>query len=90
MSEIQVPVKTVQIHYVCDECGKGRMRATGRSNTGIHEHRCDECGHRRMVADVRYPHVEYIEIHEPTDEEKFRDYERRLDAWREGFAHLYG
>lgn len=33
--------------YICDKCGKGNMKPTGKtllSNPPIFEHRCEHCG----------------------------------------------
>ena len=39
---------------------------------------------------MKYPHLEYIEIHEPTDEEKLREYEAELEGWSKVFAANLG
>lgn len=66
MPETTVPVRTVFVDYVCDRCGKGKMRSTGVVKTSmppLYQGRCSEpgCGH---VGDFRetYPAIWYEEI----------------------------
>ena len=63
--EQEKEVKSYQINYICDKCGKGKMIATGMSmhcgNYSSHEHICDECGVRENL-DKKYPAIRYEEV----------------------------
>lgn len=80
MSEQEMPVRPVQIVYVCDECGLGEMQRDGdialTSYPPQFPHVCVACGHRRNFT-VTYPHVRFKRI-----EDKPRPETTRLD-WPE-------
>ena len=63
--EQEKEVKSYQINYICDKCGKGKMIATGISlhcgSLASYEHVCDECGIRERF-DKEYPTIRYKEI----------------------------
>jgi len=63
MAERSREVRTKQVEYWCDECGRGVMRPMGvmlvqLSNPPRYEHRCPLCG---AVANLsrQYPSIEY-------------------------------
>ncbi len=64
MPEIKREVKTVEINYVCDECGYGMMRQLAPTNqeTGETLHECAICGHKQTFKSVTYPHIAYLDI----------------------------
>ena len=66
MPEQKREVKTVEVTYLCDACGKGMMTSVGVADktTGETEHRCVICDHSQMFKWVSYPHIEYVGLDE--------------------------
>ncbi len=64
MPEIKREVKTVEINYVCDECGYGMMLQVAPRNeeTGEVPHECAICGHGQIFKGVTYPHIAYLDV----------------------------
>jgi hypothetical protein len=47
MPSVIRPVEAIEVDYICDECGTGRMRHTGASlmsSPPKFVHRCNQCG----------------------------------------------
>jgi len=65
MGEISQEVRTFEVHYICDECGKGEMKASGAclmSNPPQFPHRCQECGAEKTMFNKAYPFTTYEKI----------------------------
>jgi DNA-directed RNA polymerase subunit RPC12/RpoP len=65
MPEIESEVKTIQVDYICDECGDGFMIFTGSqgmSNPPYNYHRCDKCGFEIGFYGVIYPGIRHIKL----------------------------
>lgn len=64
MAQTKIPVQAVQVDYVCDECGEGKMRML---NTQLltyppqYPHRCTYC-YAEKTFRVGYPYIEYVEV----------------------------
>lgn len=59
--ELRQIMQPIQIDYICDICGKGKMRPTGMmltSNPLQYSHRCIECDSHNNFT-VRYPYITY-------------------------------
>ena len=57
----QLPLRPIQLDYVCDECGEGHYRPTGTSlmsNPPQYPHRCDKCDHPHTFNE-RFPTIRY-------------------------------
>lgn len=64
MAEIKQEVKTFEVDYICDECGKGKMRNAGfvlDSNPPQYPHRCKECGAKKTFYHT-YPRTVYERV----------------------------
>ena len=59
MAEIFRKVQPYEFNYVCDQCLRGMMQATGKVMQGGIEHQCMICSHKQLLA-KSYPHVEYF------------------------------
>ncbi len=59
-------VKSVEVTYLCDACGKGMMAAMGEMDrdNGAIEHRCVICDHSQVFNWVSYPHIEHVGVDE--------------------------
>ncbi len=58
--ELKREVKTYQVDYICDNCGKGQMCATGfslSSSPPQHAHVCNKCGTARVFLGKKYPMI---------------------------------
>ena len=61
MGEISQEVKTYNIHYLCDKCGKGEMLSTGITLTTMppqYPHKCTACDNTDTFF-KRYPYKSY-------------------------------
>ena len=61
MPELSKEVCTYSVSYICDECGKGEMRATGvmlTSNPPQFPHKCNSCGVEKVFR-AKYPQIAY-------------------------------
>lgn len=66
MSEVQVEVKTYEVHFECDLCGDGCYLPTGEmfpTNPPRYEHACETCKSLKSFS-VEYPIVRYKRIRE--------------------------
>ena len=66
MAEIFRKVQPYEFNYVCDQCLRGMMQATGKMMQGGIEHQCMICSHKQLLA-KSYPHVEYFAEQESPD-----------------------
>ncbi len=66
MPEVKRPVKTIEVNYICDECGHGMMEKMGDVDpeTGDHPHACVICGHQQTFKWVTYPRIVYVGLDE--------------------------
>jgi hypothetical protein len=63
MPEVRQPMQSVQVNYLCDECGESM------TPTGIHQpvsppriqHKCI-AGHEQWFSGKQYPLMEWVEI----------------------------
>lgn len=62
MPEVKRPVKTIEVNYICDQCGHGMMEQQGDIDpqTGDHPHACVICGHKQNFKWVTYPRILYV------------------------------
>jgi len=54
-----------QFYYLCDECGKGRLKHTGVAlpTTPVkYIHKCTKCNMRVMFEDIKYPYLKRNKI----------------------------
>jgi predicted RNA-binding Zn-ribbon protein involved in translation (DUF1610 family) len=61
MPELSKEVRTYEVSYICDVCGKGELRATGvmlMSNPPRFPHRCNACGAEKIFGS-KYPQITY-------------------------------
>lgn len=61
MPELSKEVRTYEVNYICDVCGKGKMRPTGAmlaSNPPQYPHRCNVCGAKNVFG-RQYPQIAY-------------------------------
>jgi len=68
MPESKREVKTYNVDYICDECGKGKMKLEGSCLTSFptqYPHICDNCGASMTFTKTYYPHVIYEKIDKP-------------------------
>ena len=59
MPETRQRLITEQVDYICDKCGKGRMKWGGvtlTSNPPWFPSTCDNCGHQENMRE-HYPHI---------------------------------
>ena len=64
MSEVKTPVVAMNVEYICDECGEGRMIHTGvclLSSPPQYPHQCNKCGHVKTLREC-YPLIRYEPI----------------------------
>ena len=66
MSEKDFEVKTLKVHYICDECGKGELLPTGTcfpTNPPMYPHLCSNtsCNSGRTF-NIQYPTIKYTEV----------------------------
>lgn len=64
MPEIQRPVRTVQVGYVCDSCGDGLLVKKGiktQGNTQLYTHQCEGCGSVAFL-DKSYPYMQFTPL----------------------------
>lgn len=65
MAERWTQVQAFQIDYICDQCQKGEMKASGLKNDGgtkqVSLHVCTNCGHKESL-DQDYPNVVFKKI----------------------------
>lgn len=57
----QTPIRTIQVDYKCDECGKGHYRPVGHmlmSSPPQFPHNCNNCSHAQTFTE-KYPTVRY-------------------------------
>lgn len=62
MPRIQMPLRPIQIDYVCDKCQKGKYRSTGTmllSSPPQFPHECTECKDSRIFWE-KYPTIRYV------------------------------
>ena len=66
MPENKREVRSVEVTYVCDACGKGMMARAGEMDpdTGDIEHHCVICNHKQIFQWHEYPHIEHIGLDE--------------------------
>lgn len=61
MAEIQLEVRTYEIHYECDACGCGWLLPTGEVYRNVSplqfEHKCNYCGAKKMIEGRTYPYT---------------------------------
>lgn len=70
MSESKTEVKTYNVDYICDECGKGKMKREGpclTSSPPQYPHICDNCGASVTSRRKYYPHAIYEKNRYPTN-----------------------
>lgn len=64
--EVIKPVQMVVIEYICDECGKGKMKQKGhpkrREIPWQYPHQCDNCGHWQFFDEPPYPRTDWREL----------------------------
>ncbi|HUH38326.1 MAG TPA: type II citrate synthase [Spongiibacteraceae bacterium] len=62
MPEVKRPVRTIEVNYICDNCGHGMMQKTAEMNpeTGEVPHQCVICGYNQTFKWVSYPRIDYI------------------------------
>ena len=66
MAEIFRKVQPYEFNYVCDQCLRGMMQATGNVMGGEVEHQCMICSHKQLLP-KSYPHIEYFAEQESPD-----------------------
>lgn len=59
MSEIHRKVIPYEYNYLCDQCSKGMMLASGEKTAAGFVHKCAICGSSAELK-KSYPHVEYF------------------------------
>ncbi len=62
MPEVKRPVRTIEVTYMCDSCGKGMLHKVGDADeeSGDSLHECVICGHQQTFQWVTYPRIDYI------------------------------
>ena len=71
MGEMVAESKVLQVFMICDKCGKGEMRMTGKvfmSNTLMYSHECIVCGNIESFP-YHYPYQRLVAIEEPREAE---------------------
>ena len=71
MAEITYRVKTYEVDFRCDVCGKGFYRPTGTvylTHPVQYPHKCTVCGSEMVVTGRTYPYTKTEKIEEATDE----------------------
>lgn len=61
MAETTAPLEVVEVDYVCDACGTGRMRPAGTmllTDPPKWPHQCSHCGDEKVFG-TKYPTVGY-------------------------------
>lgn len=79
MPRQQLPLRPIQVDYICDECGKGYYRYTSpelsdtvnlvhvvRTGPKEFEHVCTNCGHKQNFVEL-YPTTRYAKEGELLD-----------------------
>lgn len=70
----QLPLRPVQVKYVCDVCGEGEYLPTGimlTSNPPQFPHECDSCGDSQTFTE-KYPTVRYAREGELLDLDNYQ------------------
>ncbi len=71
MAEIMYQVRTYEVDFKCDVCGKGFYRPTGiiyPTYPPQYLHKCTVCGSKMVVTGNIYPYTKTEKIEEATDE----------------------
>ena len=71
MAEIMYQVRTYEVDFKCDVCGKGFYRPTGTvllTDPLQYPHKCTVCGSQMAVTGHTYPYTKTEKIEEATDE----------------------
>ena len=69
MAEIAYRVKTYEVDFKCDVCGKGFYRPTGIIIYPMqYPHKCTVCGSEIVVTGRTYPYTKTENIEEAKDE----------------------
>lgn len=66
MPEKITPMQSVQIDYVCDECGIGVFHALGTTLLTYppkYPHKCTHCNAQKTFLEI-YPHIDYVLMQE--------------------------
>ena len=69
MGEMVAESKVLQVFMICDKCGKGEMRPTGKvlmSNPPQYPHKCVVCGNTENLLH-QYPYQRLVAIEEPRE-----------------------
>lgn len=60
--ETEKLVRTIQVNYDCDKCGRGNMKSTGMGSiNNLYSqfyHKCDICGAEEKFNKI-YPYIKY-------------------------------
>lgn len=66
MPEMKREVRTVEVTYLCDACGKGFMSRSGEMDpeSGDIEHSCLICDHKQVFQWREYPRIDHIGVEE--------------------------
>ena len=71
MAEIMYQVRTYEVDFKCDVCGKGFYRPTEivyLANPPQYPHECTVCGSKMVVTGHTYPYIKTERIEETEDE----------------------
>lgn len=62
MPEVKRPVRTIEVNYLCDSCGKGMLHKVAEADpeTGDTRHECVICGHEQVFQWLVYPRIDYV------------------------------
>ncbi len=62
MPEVKRPVRTIEVNYLCDSCGKGMLHKVGEidKESGDTHHECVICGNAQTFQWVTYPRIDYV------------------------------
>ena len=66
MPEMKREVRTVEVTYLCDACGKGFMSRSGEidQESGDIEHSCLICDHKQVFQWREYPRIDHVGLDE--------------------------
>lgn len=66
MGEKETKLETFRVDFICEHCGKGKMKAMRGimdGNPPLYPHECDKCG-AQMSSSIKYPDYRQREVKE--------------------------